>query len=247
MVEEWKPNVEECLCDQTSSDAWGKDRKLEDKNTAIEPFEAQSSSCARSWWANGTEDAGWLRCEDSRWSSSKRDGGGWNESDGPWSKDCRGQSNGRCSNWDAWTDPKEPCAVKGSGEISAELPSAKAHEIQQQPLTEKSQSRDTVLHRTLHERGYYTARVIDRKPRLPCGRTPPIHRMCLIAGDGKHRELIVLFDEEEGGRIQICSIPENAEAGGPDYILEIKAAEEEATQRFDCLVEKCVGLRMVAQ
>ena len=131
--------------------------------------------------------------------------------------------------------------------VTSIVPSANADEIQQQPLTEKSQSREAVPPITLHARRDYTLRAIDRKPRLPCGRTPPIHRMCLIAGDGKHRELIVLFDEEEGGRIQICSIPENAEAGGPDYILEIKAAEEEATQRFDCLVEKCVGLRMVAQ
>ena len=146
MVEELKPDVKECLYDQTSSDAWGKDRKLEDKNTGIEPFEAQSSSCARSWWAHGTEDAGWLRCKDSKWSSSKHGGGGWNENDGSWSQKVK--SNDRYSNWCAWTDPKESCAVKDSGEISAELPSAKVNDIQQQSLTEKSQAFDTVPPRT---------------------------------------------------------------------------------------------------
>ena len=93
MVEEWKWNVEKWLYDQTSSDAWGKDRRLEDKKAGSEPIEAQSSSCARSSWANGTEDAGWHGYEDSRRWSSKRDGGGWNESVDSWSKDCKGQSN----------------------------------------------------------------------------------------------------------------------------------------------------------
>ena len=38
--EEWKWNVEKCLYEQTSSDAWGKDRRLEDKKAGSEPIEA---------------------------------------------------------------------------------------------------------------------------------------------------------------------------------------------------------------
>jgi len=136
VVDEWKLNVEECLYDQTSSDAWVKDRRLEDKNAASEPIEVQSSSCALSSWTNGTEHAAWFRHDDSRWSSSKREEGGWNAIDGSRSKAYKGQSNGRYSNWDAWDHPKEPCAVKDSGEISEELPVAKAPEIQQQSVTE---------------------------------------------------------------------------------------------------------------
>ena len=84
----------------------------------------------------------------------------------------------------------------------------------------------------------HTRSVGDGRPRLPLGRTASIDRMCLIAGDGKDRELIVLFHEEEGGRIQIYSIPEDAEAEQTDYALEIKGTEAKAKQHFDCLVEK---------